>query len=137
MTGAPRRVPALPVPVLRDAVALEVARRSLRGAAREIGISPNGLRNFLNGAEPRAGTRAKLERWLAARGGRAHRPNLGQLVRLLGEIGADLPPGQLARLARDITALLQEAYESRRLPAPAWIRELLAHYGRDSGASRD
>src|SRR2546430_8574791 len=44
-----------------------------RRAAREMSISPNGLRNFLNGSAPRSATRAKLERWLADQG-RTSRP---------------------------------------------------------------
>src|SRR6266567_4998759 len=65
MTPSRRNVPALPVPLLRDAIGRETARMSLRSAAAAISISPNGLRNFLNGSVPRSATRAKLERWLA------------------------------------------------------------------------
>ncbi|MBI4512734.1 MAG: hypothetical protein HY702_01370 [Gemmatimonadetes bacterium] len=124
----PARVPSLPVPLLRDAVARQVARASLRSAAREMGISPNGLRNFLNGATPRARTRAKLERWLGKRSARAPKPNVGHLVRLIGEIGADLSPAEVAALARQIAALLEAAYESRRIPPPSWVRELAGYY---------
>jgi hypothetical protein len=56
-----RGVPTLPVPLLRDAVARELARMSLRQASRQIAISPNGLRNFVSGAAPRTTTRVKLE----------------------------------------------------------------------------
>src|SRR5438045_5913574 len=66
MSASRRSVPTLPVPLLRDAVGREVARISLRGAAKAISVSPNGLRNFLNGSAPRSATRAKLERWLAS-----------------------------------------------------------------------
>ena len=55
------RPPTLPATLLRDAVARLVATMSLRQAAREIGFSPNALRNFLAGAEPRAATRALRE----------------------------------------------------------------------------
>ena len=58
------RPPVLPESLLRDTVAHRVTDRSLRRCAREIGISPNGLRDFLQGAAPRLSTRSKLERWL-------------------------------------------------------------------------
>ena len=43
MNAGRRSVPTLPVPILRDAVARETAGLSLRKAAREISLSPNGL----------------------------------------------------------------------------------------------
>lgn len=131
VSGTPPRTPAatLPVPLLRDAVAREVAQLSLRRAAREIGVSPNGLRNFLNGAAPRMRTRGQLERWLGGRATSARPPTVGQLVRLLGKMGADLPPSQAAALSRDIAELLASAYQNRRLPPPRWVRELVAYYG--------
>src|SRR5438445_12978655 len=61
-------VPTLPVPLLRDGLGREAASLSLRGVAREVGMSPNGVRDFLQGAIPRSATRVKLERWLATRG---------------------------------------------------------------------
>src|SRR6266550_4355693 len=116
MSPGRRNVPALPVPLLRDAVGRETARMSLRRAAAAISISPNGLRNFLNGSVPRSATRAKLERWLADQQHVSRPPNVGQLVRLLNE------------LAGDIAGLLANAYEARRLSPPRWVQELLRHY---------
>ena len=81
MSASSRGVPTLPVPLLRDAIGRETARLSLRRAAAEIAISPNGLRNFLNGSAPRSATRAKFERWLAGRERVTRPPNVGQLVR--------------------------------------------------------
>lgn len=131
-----RGVPTLPVQVLRDAVARETARLSLRRAAKEISLSPNGVRNFLNGSEPRSATRTKLERWLAGQGRVTRPPNVAQLVRLLGELSGDLSPQQTMALGRDIGALLAEAYEVRRLAAPRWVHDLLRHYGREAKSAR-
>src|SRR5206468_9344882 len=96
MTPSRRNVPALPVPLLRDAIGRETARMSLRRAATAISISPNGLRNFLNGSAPRSATRAKLERWLAEQQHVSRPPNVGQLVRLLNELAGDLSTQQTA-----------------------------------------
>ena len=128
MNASSRSVPALPVPLLRDAIGRETARLSLRRAAAEISISPNGLRNFVNGSVPRSATRAKLERWLARRQRVSRPPNVGQLVRLLNELAGDLSTQQTAALAGDIAGLLASAYEARRLSPPRWVQELLRHY---------
>src|SRR4030088_2517231 len=92
MSPSGRGVPTLPVPLLRDAVGRETARLSLRRAAAEVSISPNGLRNFLSGSDPRSATRVKLERWLGGRQRVSRPPNVGQLVRLLNELAGGLPP---------------------------------------------
>ncbi len=101
---------------------------SLRRAATAISISPNGLRNFLNGSAPRSATRAKLERWLAEQQHVSRPPNVGQLVRLLNELAGDLSTQQTAALAGDIAGLLANAYEARRLSPPRWVQDLLRHY---------
>src|SRR5437016_13057584 len=130
-----RGVPTIPVPVLRDAVALAITELSLRGDAKQMGISPNGLRNFINGSAPRSATRAKLERWLADRDRVTRPPNVGQLVRLLNELTGDLSPHQTTQLGRDIAALLSKAYESRSLSPPRWAQDLLRHYRARPGKS--
>ncbi|HKW40310.1 MAG TPA: hypothetical protein VJN39_03585 [Gemmatimonadales bacterium] len=116
------------MPILRDAVARETVGISLRKAAHEIAVSPNGLRNFLKGSVPHPATRAKFERWLATRRRASRPPHIGQLVRLLGELASDLSPGQAAQLGRDIAELLARAYEARRQGAPRWVLDLVRHY---------
>lgn len=122
------RPPVLPIPLLREVVDREAAGMPLRHASYEIGVSPNGLRNFLNGAVPRPATRMKLERWLADRPARHVGPDLGDLLRLLDAVGADLSPGQLRKLSAELADHLLVAYRERRRPAPKWVRELAAHY---------
>jgi len=128
MSGGRRNIPTLPVPLLRDAVARETARLSLRQAAAQISLSPNGLRNFLNGSAPRSATRAKLERWLSSQQRVTRPPNIGQLVRLLDELSGDLSPQQTMRLGREIAGLLAAAYETRRLSPPRWVQQFLQQY---------
>src|SRR5438093_12402443 len=120
MSSSRRGVPTLPVPLLRDAIAREAARLSLRRAAREVTVSPNGLRNFINGSAPRSATRAKLERWLADRDRVTRPPNAGQLPARLNELTVDLSPHQTTHLVRDIYALLSQVYESRNWSTPRW-----------------
>jgi len=125
------RPPTLPATLLRDAVARALATTSLRQAAREIGLSPNALRNFLAGAEPRVATRARLERWLAATRRASSTdpaPTVGHLVHLIGELARELSPAQATELGRDTARFLLDAYHARRLPPPRWVRELAGHY---------
>jgi hypothetical protein len=125
MKAGRRGVPTLPVPLLRDSIAREVARMSLRHASRQIALSPNGLRNFLKGSTPRSATRVKLEHWLAAQHRVSRPPNVGQLVRLLREVAGDLAPQQVLSLGRDLAAMISSRYEERRLSPPRWLQEFV------------
>ncbi|MFQ5705046.1 MAG: hypothetical protein ACE5HT_13630 [Gemmatimonadales bacterium] len=120
--------PTLPIAVLRGAVERELSQISLRQAAREIGLSPNALRNFLGGSTPRRGTRARMERWLATRPASGNVPTLRRFLRLLENVTPDLPPREAATLGREVSRLLLDAYERQRVPPPRWVRELLRHY---------
>ncbi len=134
-------VPTLPVPLLRDGLARQAARFSLRRVAREVGMSPNGLRDFLHGATPRSASHVKLERWLAGQashvklerwlagqGEISRPPNVGQFVRLLNELAVDLSPKQALEMGQGLAELLVESYEIRRLSPPRWVRDLVRHY---------
>jgi hypothetical protein len=116
------------VPLLRDAIARETARQSLRRIARETAMSPNGLRDFLQGATPRHTTRAKLEQWLAGRGRVTRPPNIGQFVRLLNELSSDLSARQVIQMGQQVVELLVESYAARRLAAPPWVQHLRRQY---------
>jgi len=141
--GSPRppatrpSLPALPVPLLRDAIARETARHSVRRIARETSISPNGLRDFLRGATPRSPTRAKLEHWLAGRGPVTRPPNIGQFVRLLNELSRDLSARQTMQMGRQVAELLVESYEVRSLAVPPWVQDLRRHYEAHDKAAGD
>jgi len=125
------------VPLLRDVIARETARSSLRHIAHELAMSPNGLRDFLRGAVPRSPTRAKLERWLAGRGRVSRPPNIGQFVRLLNELSGDLSPKQTIQMGRQVADLLVESYTARSLAPPTWVHDLRRHYESPGTAAGD
>lgn len=60
MTGP---TPRVPIAVLRETARLRVQAKSLRKAAKEIGLSPTGLQGFLDGSDPYAPTIQKLLEW--------------------------------------------------------------------------
>lgn len=121
-------VPTLPVPVLRARLEHQLAQVSLRQAAREIGLSPNALRNFISGSSPRRTSRVQMERWLARRPSREPRPTLSRFLTLMDDLTPDLPQREAVTLGRDMSRLLLAAYERRRLPPPRWVKELARHY---------
>ena len=53
---------------------------------------------------------------------------MGSLVRLLSEIGADLPARDRDALGQDLAGFLLRAYRNHKLPPPRWVRELASHY---------
>lgn len=54
------------IEALREALREHLETNSLRQASREIGMSPTGLSNFVNGSEPYVPTIRKLRAWRAA-----------------------------------------------------------------------
>lgn len=94
-------------------------------------MSPNALRNFVAGAVPRRTTRVRLEEWLSTRPAVAHTPTIGRLVKAVDALTPDLPAGEAAHFGREMSRLLFDAYQRRRIPPPRWVRELARHYGSD------
>lgn len=105
---------------------------SLRQAGREIGLSPNALRNFVAGAQPRLKTRLYLERWLASRPPTTAGPSVAEFLSLVDGLTPDLPPREARALARHLTDDLVKAYRRVQLPTPSWVRELSRHYGTEA-----
>src|SRR4051812_38775065 len=63
MQRSPTLLPGAPVEHLRASASVRVGRSSLRSVAREIGMSPSGLKKFLRGASPSSPTLRRLQRW--------------------------------------------------------------------------
>ena len=137
MSRPPRRrsaggAPGFPVAVLRANVERAVADASLREVARAIGMSPNAVRNFIRGAEPRARTRARIEHWLGQRPAEGRGGGVAAFSRLIAKATPDLPPRDAAVIGRELAHAIVEAYQRHRLPPPRWVRELSRHYGTGS-----
>lgn len=122
----PRSGDDLPLAKIREALALEVESASLRRAARNVGMSPTGLRKFLDGAGPYAATRRKLERWYVR-----ERPAYGSEVTAVVAQNAlrllvqDLPPGRREQATRTLLAGLHEEFARAESEPPEWLAELL------------
>ena len=111
---------------LRMFVAARVAATSLRLVAREIGLSPTGLRKFLNGAEPYSRTRRKLSSWFvqyAARG--AVGVDADVAIAALRILTDDLPERQ-DRALDVLVQVLERSYAECGRPVPTWLAEVKA-----------
>jgi len=110
---------------LRDAVERQVTTRSLRHAARQVGMSPTGLQKFLDGASPTDATRRKLERWAFERAAAGEPPTGESAVAVLRHLAGVLPP-RLHRLAVDRLLSILEAAHAGALP-PTWLVDARQH----------
>ncbi|HUF75772.1 MAG TPA: hypothetical protein VMM35_05805 [Longimicrobiales bacterium] len=108
---------------LREAVDREVEQTSLRATARRVGMSPSGLRKFLEGAEPYSATRRKLERWYVHEVVRGYAGSLNAAAAeaALEVLLQDMAAARRADGRRQLIAALRKIYGEDR---PAWLRSL-------------
>lgn len=107
---------------LREAAAARVEASSLRQVAREIGMSPTGLRGFLDGAEPYTPTQRKLEQWYTTAGGGNVNPESARTA--LEVLLRGLPPAERPDALMELCDTLEEIYESTVESTPEWLREI-------------
>ncbi|HEX2190486.1 MAG TPA: hypothetical protein VHG51_16375 [Longimicrobiaceae bacterium] len=109
---------------LRRAVTQAAETQGVREVARQVGMSPMGLRNVTKGVQPHPRTWAKLREWYARERG-AH-----------VEMGEDAAPVALEAFLQLIAPTLRvpvreaivgalgRLYGEAGLPAPAWLTEM-------------
>jgi hypothetical protein len=111
---------AAPLARLREAVEQQVAERSLRHAARQVGMSPTGLQKFLSGTAPAESTCRKLERWAFERAAAGEPPTAESALAVLRFLVGALPPRRhLEALGRLLTVL--ESAHAEAGAAPEWL----------------
>jgi hypothetical protein len=120
--GAAEDMP--PLQRVRAALADRVEHRSLREAAREVGMSPSGLRKVLDGARPYSSTRRKLHAWYVREGVRSYgETDASSALSALDLLVGALPSAPRARTAREIVETLRRGFEAASLLAPEWLDE--------------
>jgi hypothetical protein len=115
---------------LRETAAARVERTSLRGVAREVGMSPTGLKKFLMGTAPYSPTVRRLRRWFLQYAALptaevTHQHAESALVVLTH----DLAPDARRDASECLLECLARAYEASGRAQPAWIAELRAEHG--------
>ncbi|HEX2080021.1 MAG TPA: hypothetical protein VHG08_20045 [Longimicrobium sp.] len=118
------------IPQLRAAVAERVERTSLRSAAREIGMSPTGLKKFLDGNMPYTKTIHRLRAWYVHHAADRQEETSGEAAfSAFGVLVHDLPPGTQSQTVEAMLHCIEQGYLTTRRPVPAWVRQLRQHYG--------
>ena len=114
---------------LRATATEQVDRTSLRATARSIGVSPWGLRMFLDGSAPRVVTLRRLREWyfvqVASTGALstvAARTAISALVEGMSEKGRPAT-------ARAVVLLLIGAHTGEGTDPPGWLVEISQEHG--------
>jgi hypothetical protein len=115
---------------LRDMAAARVENTSLRGVAREIGMSPTGLKKFLQGTAPYSPTLRRLRKWYLQHaalptGEVSYHDASAALVVLTH----DLQPEPRREASDCVLECLERGYEVSGRSRPRWVAELRAEYG--------
>jgi hypothetical protein len=114
---------------MREVAAARVENTSLRGVAREIGMSPMGLRNFIRGTDPYSPTLRRLRNWYvryaAQRSGNVQMEDATAAISVLVHDLDSVPRRRAALTVLDAVGL---GYEESGVRKPAWVLELRARY---------
>lgn len=113
------------IETLREAARLYVDATSLRHAAREIGMSPTGLRGFIDGADPYVKTTRKLTEWyvreIQNRNAELTRESAGAALSLLLK---HYSPAHREGIAVEVLEVLDRKCRDTQTPRPVWLAEM-------------
>ncbi|HEX8455664.1 MAG TPA: hypothetical protein VF647_26520 [Longimicrobium sp.] len=112
---------AAPLARLREAVERQVSARSLRHAARQVGMSPTGLQKFLAGSAPSDATCRKLERWAFDKAVAGEPPTAETALAILRLFAGALPPRRHSEAVERLLAVLESAFGDGT--RPEWLVE--------------
>jgi len=113
------------IETLREAARLYVDATSLRHAAREIGMSPTGLRGFIDGADPYVKTTRKLTEWyvreIQNRNAELTHESASAALSLLLK---HFSPTHRPAAAEEILEVLDRRCRETQTPRPAWLVDM-------------
>jgi transcriptional regulator with XRE-family HTH domain len=114
---------------LRETAQARVENTSLRSVAREIGMSPTGLKKFLQGTAPYSPTLRRLRNWYvhyaAVQSGEVQTQDATAALAVLVH---DLSPDPRKAAASCVLECVTRGYDESGKARPVWINELRAHY---------
>ena len=110
---------------LRALAAARVEHTSLRGVAREIGMSPTGLKKFLLGTAPYSPTLRRLRKWHVHHAGTpAGEVEQHDAEAAIAVLTHDLPAEPRRATAECVLDCLGRGYDATGRPRPRWVEEL-------------
>jgi hypothetical protein len=121
----PQEREVAPIETLRQAARIYVGATSLRHAARDIGMSPTGLRGFIDGADPYVKTTRKLTEWYIREiENRSAELSQDSAMAALSLLVKHFPPGEREITAGEILALIDRRGRDTDTPRPVWLADL-------------
>jgi hypothetical protein len=112
---------------LRYTIAARVENTSLRSVAREIGMSPTGLKKFLSGTAPYSPTLRRLRYWyLHYAADRAEETREEDISAALRVLLHDMTPERRGQIAYRILECVGQGYETSGKSRPSWLLALLS-----------
>lgn len=118
------------IPLMRETVMEHVERTSLRTAAKEIGMSPSGLKKFLDGNMPYTKTIHRLRRWYLQHISRTREElSSEEVFAALRVLLYDLPAGVHAQTVEAVLQCMEQGYVRTHREIPAWVGQVRARYG--------
>jgi hypothetical protein len=110
---------------LREVAAARVEATSLRRVAREIGMSPTGLRKFLDGTDPYAPTLHRLRVWFVRFAATpATEVAREEASAALAVLTHDLSPTPKRIAANGVLDTLARGYDASGRARPGWLADL-------------
>ena len=114
---------------VREVAAAHVENTSLRAAARDIGMSPMGLRNFIRGTDPYSPTLRRLRNWYvryaAARSGNVQ---IEEATAALSVLVNDMDTVPRRQTALTVLDAVGRGYEQSGVAKPDWVAELRTRF---------
>jgi hypothetical protein len=118
---------------LREMAAARVENTSLRSVAREIGMSPTGLKKFLQGTAPYSPTIRRLRTWYVQYAAlQSGAVEVEDATNALSVLVHDLSPDPKREAAVCVLECVGRGYDQSGRSRPAWFDKLRQQY--DSAA---
>lgn len=114
---------------MREVAAAQVENTSLRQVAREMGMSPTGLKKFLDGTSPYAPTVRRLRNWYVRfAAGQPSGVGLEDAGAAVSVLVHDLNVESRRWAALQVLDAVGSGYARNGKPRPAWLSELRTRY---------
>lgn len=115
---------------MRQAVAARAETTSLRATAREVGMSPTGLKKFVGGTAPYTKTVHRLRSWYLQHAVTSKEElSAEDALAAFGVLVHGLPPGAARALAIErMIEGLEQGYVRTGRKVPAWVASARDHF---------